>query len=345
MLADYILTKLDRVEWRRAKSLNKIWQGGTLTVSTSFWGLVYDVTAETGLFKFNLTQVLSSLERQKLIETNSADLVRLTANGGQLRNEYGNLHYVPQNLTVNLDYDLKALLPVFLLANQVISELAYQNKKYYPYQIDLRNQWKLKHWLMQQSRQQLVDAWYANLKDYLMTIPDADAELFTAMLFGHNISNKLFNDLMIPATWDEFDWYLWQLDHLAQLISYSQAQQTIVLSLANVFQRNLLASSAQTSVQFLRQGLSVTQIANRRNIKVATVREHILSAVILQKWRPDKILKLIPQNELKQLAVIFADKKVVDWVYSTYHDNDDPIYFTYFRLYQVVKLQEEQANG
>lgn len=345
MLADYILTKLDQTEWRRAKSLGNTWQGGALTVSTSFWGLVYDVTAETGLFKIKLEQVLPQLQRENLIEINNQGLVRLTDNGVRARNEYANFHYVPQGLTLNLYYDLKALLPVFLLANQAISELAYQNKKYYPYQIDLRNQWKIKHWLTRHSRQKLINDWYTNLKDYLMTINNTDAELFTSMLFGHNIANKLFNDLVFPAAWDEFDWYLWQLDHLAQLVAYSREHQTIVLDLANMFKRSLLSSSAQISVELLNEGLSVEQIAKRRNVKVATIREHILNAVILQNWSQSRILKLIPQIEVNKMVAIFNNKKVVDWQYDAYHSNDNPIYFTYFRLYQIVKLQEEKDNG
>lgn len=339
MLADYVLTKLDQQEWRRSKVIANIWQGGALTVSTSFWGYVYNILPETGLFDINLSRVLNQLSRQNLIEISENGLVKLTDIGATHKAQYLATHYQPLHLEVNLNYDIKAFQDVFLLANQIISELSYKNKQYYPFQIDLRYQWQLKQWLRTKKRDVLITDWYQNLSSWLVTRQDYEAELFTAMLFGHNMPNKLFSELQLPLEWDEFDLRLWQIDCLASLMQYSLKNETVILEIMQLVNRSLLSSSAEQSARLLDNQLSLNEIARQRRIKITTVREHILHAAIIQNWNKEKILQLIPKEELVKLKSIFEAKDVVNWQYRIYTTSSNPVFFTYFRLYQLSCLQ------
>ncbi|CAH0417678.1 helix-turn-helix domain-containing protein [Periweissella ghanensis] len=344
MLAGYVLTKLNSTEWRRAKVFGNIWQGGAQTVSTSFWGLVYDLLPETGLFaSVEIEKIVKSLQRQGLIARDEHGLVQLTAKGASAQAEYVTTHYVPEHLSINQSYDVKFFQELFLLANQTISELAYSNAQFYPYQIDLRAQWQLKNWLKGHSREVLIKQWYLELQTWLATLPNADAQLFTQMLFGHDVTNALFSELPVPTTWDEFDWQVWQLDHLAALMTHSLQSDSLIKSLMTLAQRALLSNSAEQSVTLWQQLQSVNQVAQGRRIKPNTVREHILQAAILQRWSANEIELLIPASEQKVLADLYGDAEITTWDFKAYAGGKDPRYFTYFRLYQLLQLATKRG--
>lgn len=344
MLAGYVLTKLNTTEWRRAKVFSNIWHGGAQTVSTSFWGLVYDVLPETGLFaSIEIEKIINRLQRQGLIARDDHGLVQLTVKGAQAQAEYATTHYVPQYLSVNQKYDVKFFQELFLLANQTISELAYSNAQFYPYQIDLRAQWQLKNWLKAHPREVLIKQWYVELQTWLATLPDADAQLFTQMLFGHKVTNALFSELPVPATWDEFDWQVWQLDYLAALMVHSLQHDSIIKSLMVLAKRSLLSNSAEQSVELWQQMQSVSQVAQARRIKPNTVREHILQAAILQRWSVNEIKVLIPLDEQNTLASLYGDDDMATWDFKIYAGGKDPRYFTYFRLYQLLQLATQRG--
>lgn len=343
MLAGYVLTKLNTTEWRRAKVFGNIWQGGAQTVSTSFWGLVYDVLPETGLFEnVDMAKYVKQLHHAGLLARNEQGLVQLTAKGAAAQGQYQVEHYVPRNLAINQTYDLKLFRDVFLLANQTISELAYSNAQFYPYQIDLRAQWQLKHWLKMHPREILINQWYQELTTWLKSIPDTDAELFTQMLFGHEVANALFSELAVPVTWTEFDWQLWQLDQLAALMTTSLQTDSLIKSLMTVTARPLLSNSAQQSVELWQQTHSLSQVAQRRQIKANTVREHILQAAMLQQWSASEIQELIPSAEQTTLAQCYEVSDISTWDFKAYAGGKNPRYFTYFRLYQLLQLAKQR---
>lgn len=345
MQTGYILTKFDQGEWRRSKVIEKVWQGNTLTVSTSFWGLVYDLLPETGLFNVKLSPIIAKLKQRNLIEFNNNGLVRLTERGDAIKNKYYKEHYIPQNLHVNLSYDLLAFREMFLLANQTISELSYQNAKFYPYQIDLRLQWQVKQWLKRHAREELVNRWYQELQEWLQTQSEMEAMMFTNMMFGHQLPNKLFSEVAYPPTWEEFDSQLWQLDKLAALMTHSIQTGGLFYDFMQLAQRSLLSNSAQRSVELWQERYTISTIAKLRNIKITTVREHILHAVILQNWSIEAIKSLIPVSEQMKLASIYKSADITMWDYHQYNNSSDPVYFTYFRLYQLICLSEVRTSG
>ncbi|MCM0599034.1 helix-turn-helix domain-containing protein [Periweissella fabalis] len=345
MITGYMLTKLNLTESRRAKVFGNIWQGGAQTVSTSFWGLVYDVLPETGLFEnTNIEKVLKELQRHGLIKHDAHGLIQLTSKGATTQAQYQETHYIPKHLAINQNFDLKLFRDLFLLANQTISELAYHNARFYPYQIDLQAQWQLKHWLKMHPREVLITQWSQELQTWLATLSNEDAQLFAQMLFGHDVSNALFSELPIPDTWTEFDWQLWQLDQIAALMTVSLTTDTLIKSLILLTRRSLLSNSANISVAMWQENHSLKQIAQQRQIKPNTVREHILQAAILQRWSVAAIEELIPDNEQSVLADIYRDADLINWDFKIYAAGKDPRYFTYFRLYQLLQLAKKRED-
>lgn len=341
MESTYLLTKLKEKQWYRLKVFGNVWKGGNLSVSTSFWGLVYNILPEIGLFKnMNLDKQLHYLKNKKLIQLNDDGLIGLTKEGLIVKEDYENKHYVAKNLEINLEYDLLAFKDIFLLTNQTISEISYENKKFYPYQIDLNNQWQVKGWLKKYNRDYLISNWYKELKYWLETLKQEEALLFVELIFGHKMSSKLIKNLDVNKNWQQFDINLWQLDKLADLIKFFNQKESVIGNLTLLTKRNLLSNSAIQSIDLINKNYSIDKIANLRKIKQSTVREHLLYAIIYQMWKPTQIKTLIPKEELNKLSNLFKDDKFSLWDYQLYNSGKEPIYFTYFRLYQLIKLYE-----
>ncbi|MCT4395728.1 helix-turn-helix domain-containing protein [Periweissella beninensis] len=344
MDAEYLLTKFDNE--LRLKVLTNIWHGKSLTVSTTFWGLMVNILPEYGLYpQVNLAQIQQTLKRRNLITEQQPGLLVLTKAGQISKANYASQHYLPPNQSINLKYDLLAFKNIFLLANQAISELAYHNRHFYPYQIEAKQQWQIKQWLKRYPRERLIKQWQEALHLWLATLPVKDADDFVATLFGHQIPGKLLTDLKQKPTWTLFDKQQWQLAMFADLLVYSVNEQTIIGQLAQLAKRSLLAQSAAKTLELWQAGVSIEAISRARQLKITTIREHLLQGVMLENWAPPAIKKLIPPLEQVKLAACFNKQSdFKHWSFEAYGSANQPALFTYFRLWQLCAFYEERAD-
>ena len=338
MDAGYFLTKFDNE--LRLKVVANIWQGNVLTVSTTFWGLVYKLLPEYGLYPdANVSQLSNKLKNQNLIKEGTTGFV-LTERGQIAQKKYWQTHYQPTALAINISYDLRAFKSLFLLANQAISELAYQNRQFYPYQVEAKQQWQVKQWLKRYQRATLITKWQQALTDWLMTLVKEDADNFVATLFAHQMPGQLLTELAQPSTWTLFDKQQWQLDMFAKLLTFSLENQTIISQLAQLSERSLIAESTKLTLDLWQQGLSIEGISQARQLKVTTIREHLLQGVMLKNWSVAAIKQLIPQAEQVRLASVFSKPAdFLNWQFEDYGRANQPALFTYFRLWQLCALK------
>ncbi|QBO37306.1 hypothetical protein EQG49_12960 [Periweissella cryptocerci] len=341
----YLITKLRADEWRRTKVIANAWQSTTTTMSTAFWALAYDMLPEIGLFSTDVEKQLLQLKNGGLVEFNESGLVRLTSSGLAAQADYRDNHYVPQHLQINLMADVRAFQDVFLLVNQSISELAHHNAKFYPYQIDLRNQWQVKAWLKAHPREELINAWREALTTWLVTQDELDADLFAATLFGYEMNGQLLQALPGRPEWVETDWLLWQLDCFASLMTTGLEQQNIIGELVGLVGRDMLSESNVASIQMWQQGQSFEQVAHSRRLKLSTIREHILRGAMFRNWTPEQVRSIVPPAERMKLFETFDVQPFDQWVYKDYANGDDPIFFMYFRLFQIAQIKERAAKA
>lgn len=341
----YLLTKLRADEWRRAKVIASAWQSTTTTVSTAFWALAYEMLPEMGLFNVDVQAQLHQWQTKGLVEYDDQGLVRLTARGLAAQAEFVEAHYVPQHLAVNLVADVRAFQDVFLLANQSISELTHHNAKFYPYQIDLRNQWQVKGWLKSHPREELTQAWLEALTAWFSEQEPTDADLFAATFFGYQTNGQLLQDLPGRPAWTPADWQLWQLDQFASLMTWGLQQHNIMGELVGLVARDMLSESNVTSINMWQQGQSFEQVAHNRRLKLSTIREHVLRGAMFRLWTPAQIRSLVPAGEQTKLINTYDVQPFDEWRYNDYYDGKDPVYFMYFRLFQIAQIKERAARS
>ena len=109
--------------------------------------------------------------------------------------------------------------------------------------------------------------------------------------------------------------------------------------LADLLANSPLSQSANQTLLLYQQGMSISQIAQKRGIKANTVREHLLEAAIVY---PESIDwdRALPVSIRTQLAERYQGK-IVDWQFDPEIVPGGPAAFYYFRLYQ---LYEERVN-
>jgi uncharacterized protein YpbB len=238
-------------------------------------------------------------------------------------------------------------MQAFWLANQVVSEVAYSNKKYYPLQIDPRTMLTVKTWYGNMNSPRLVATWALTIQRFLQRRPKEDADRLVATWVGHETPGLNFEQLGFPATWTEDDFYFWQIDQYAIWSEELQRGANTPLKLLwdLVAHRPLLPNSVQASYNGVIAGRPMDEMVQSRRLKIGTIREHLLTAAI---WLPMNDFPY--KNYLTPDVVAHFEQHLTgpinDWEFSMVRTSDDPLEFFLFRLYEIyLTKQEEAARG
>ncbi|QOD85602.1 helix-turn-helix domain-containing protein [Weissella viridescens] len=352
MKPEFYLTLFSKQQPRRSHVIFALLKQQT-TGSAEYWGLRYQLLDWFGLLpqlrKNEYEQALQQLQQNKDLEQIEPGLYLLTEKGDKVRMQYAQQHYLPQQNAARIQYQTGAFMPLFLQANQVVSEWSYHNRQYYPMQASLKQRQSLKQWFKNQDKTQLVPHWFNTLKAFLTTLPEATANSLAASWVGHETAGLNYDQMDLPKTWTEFDFYLWQLEQYTALLIYLEQHTTIedpiVQLYAIVGKRMQFPTSLQTSFDAAKNGQTLVDIAHTRQLKLGTVQEHLLTAAI---WLP---LDQFPYEQYltKDLKGTFAQKltdpDIDAWRFKTVRETADIQEFFNFRLYAIWQTKREQGHA
>ncbi|MDY2512780.1 hypothetical protein [Weissella confusa] len=350
MTNDFLITLFSASEPRRHRVIFGLLKR-QVTVSTEYWGLRYGLLQISGLMprldKDTFDARIAALEQAGLLAEAGEGQLVLTPAGQEAQAEYAANHYMPEHLSTLLKVDVLTFMQAFWLANQVVSEVAYSNKKYYPLQIDPRTMLTVKTWYGNMNSPRLVATWALTIQRFLQRRPQEDADRLVATWVGHETPGLNFEQLGFPATWTEDDFYFWQIDQYAIWSEELQRGANTPLKLLwdLVAHRPLLPNSVQASYNGVIAGRPMGEMVQSRRLKIGTIREHLLTAAI---WLPMNDFPY--KNYLTPDVVAHFEQHLTgpinDWEFSMVRTSDDPLEFFLFRLYEIyLTKQEEAARG
>jgi uncharacterized protein YpbB len=318
----------------------------TTTVSTLYWGLRYNLLSIVGLLpklrqdEFD-ARIAKLLKTGLLVETEEG-IFTLSKSGDEAKQAFAAHHYLPKHLDAMLQFDVPAFMQGFLLANQVVSEVAYENKRYYPLQIDPRLMLTVKQWFGNMNSPRLVDSWAMHLQRFLQKLPAEDANRLAATWIGHEEPGLNFSQLGFPDTWTSEDFYFWQLDQYALWSETLQrgANSPLKLLWVALKDKSVIPPSAQASLTGVISNRPMEEMVQSRRLKIGTIREHLLTSAI---WLP---ISAFPYNKFLTPEVVQYFKthlvgEVDDWDFSMVSNTGEPEEFFLFRMYEIYQTKRE----
>lgn len=319
-----------------------------MTVSAEYWALRYNllqyvrVLPEMPKRQFNYH--MDRLVKTGALREVSEGMYIRTDRGDDLWETYRQEHYQLQQPNVFANYNVANFMQVMLLANQVVSEWSYNNKTYYPMQIDQQQMALVKQWFQQQDKETLVAQWQEAISNFLATLDEDIANQFVATWSGHDIVGFTTSQLSLPESWDEWDITIWQRDMYAQWLRYmEQAEYSPIHELAVGTSRlSGPLTKIQKSFEGLKAGLTEEEIAQQQRLKLGTIREHLLTAAI---WFP---LESFPYEVFltDEVMTYFEEKlrgPIDEWRFTMVRMTGDPYEFLVFRLYQIWLTKQKEA--
>lgn len=348
MANGHVLTLFSATQPRRSRVLYGLLRKQA-TVSTEYWGLRYGQLSIAGflpqLEKRHFDRAVSYWEQAGALTAITPGQYGLTPLGQAEQERFQQEHYQPRWFNLRRYYQVRRFRDAFLLANQVLSEWAYHNRQYYPLQIQPADMFAVKHWFKQAKSPQLIANWTDQLAAFFQGLPEKEASQWIATWPGHHVAGLNDNQLHLPNSYDEIDYWAWQTDKYVQFLHWLSAKdQTGPLTdFAERFgQRSLLSLSAQQTLSAVVAGETLAAISQKRRLKEGTIREHLLTAAI---WLP---LGDFPYHLfLTPSSLTYFQQRlsgaIDDWTFAQVRQSDDPNEFFLFRLYEIylTKLEGE----
>lgn len=311
------------------------------TVANLFWAQQYGVLnwlgARRRASQDQLDAEFSALKAAGLIELTDRNEVQLTPAGVNYQ-ETNPVDYQPHFFDWYWLANTNQVQQRLLLGFQVVSEFAYHNREYVPLNVSFTDQQAVKGWFRHYYSPQLTSAVYSELHLLANSIAGKDPRLAPALvnlLIGHEQAGWTVKQLGAFLKLSVADALIMQHDLLLAVSAF--ARQTNG-PLANLLKPLLLPSPLSRSnlqtVKMFQQGNQVAMLAHRRQLKLSTVREHLLTAAILMPQLLDWS-RLLPKDLRDQLARWYTGP-VTTWQFNAWTADANADFF-YFRLYQIYQ--------
>ncbi|KAA8446709.1 hypothetical protein FKV71_01090 [Weissella paramesenteroides] len=349
VITDFLITLFSPVQPRRHRVIFGLLKR-RLTVSTEYWGLRYQLLPIIGLLpqleKNDFDEQIAQLIKQGLLieQQPSSGQLLLTDKGVTFQQNYRQYHYQLKYIPLMVQplANIRQFREAFWLANQIVSEVAYQNKHYYPLQIDFKTKKLVKNWYGQTDKKHLINDWFAELTDFLKLLDQQTADQLVATWVGHQIPGRNSDQLDLPQSWTATDFYLWEIDLFSfwsQQLSQTNASSELKRLWELTQQQANLSPSVQLTCQQVHRGMSIETISKQRHLKIGTVREHLLTAAV---WLPkaDFPYELFLSASTIQYLEQHLTGNIDNWQFSDIRTSDNPNEFFIFRLYEIYLTKQ-----
>lgn len=305
-----------------------------------------------GLFKSMtreaLEQSAEQLVKKDWIKGSEQNGYVLTDAGVEELKQYFSRHTYPAAIN-SLTYATirRPFFSQFQLAAQIFSEAIYKNSRYSPAIKNPVYQESVKKWLysQQQSIEELSGKWSAELLQVIEQLPDTTATVLVSKLTGHQLigfTNRQIADqlLMEPI---EFQIVLEQAieQFIDQIKSSEAALLTQFLSHVQKTVYYGLSKSTFMTAVLLKKGLSIEAVAHKRQLKLNTIREHVLEISLVHTvfdfmpYIPKDIHRALHNSFDQYPAYSFKEAK---------QDHED-LLFLWYRLVEIERIRNENNKA
>jgi len=344
LFADYLLLLFTTAP-RRPKALFNVLRGKR-TVSTLFAGLTTHTLAYLdswhGVPLTTFEAATQQLQSAGWLEVTQPGYLRLTTAGVTEQERLRKSLYLPTVFEQFQQADVRQFTATSQLALQVVSEAVHQERRYYPLTTDQHIQWQVKNWFRQWQGPTLGQQVHDELTAFLETQSDEAAAVFAQSLTGFGLPGLTDQQLATQLDRSPVTILVMRKDLSCHWIAWLKQQPTatpLSALLQPFLKANPVSSSAWQTFQDYLTGQSLTEIAQRRQLKLSTVREHLLEAAIL--WPDFPAAQLLTPTRIEPLAAIFADNPVIEtWQFKTVQAKFPTIDFFWVRLYQIMRCHD-----
>ena len=264
----------------------------------------------------------------------------LTLQGEQTLNDFNMTHKTLSNPALFQRLDIKKWSQRLLLAIQVTSELSHHNAHYLVSINDFQTQFIIKKWLHQQDKTRVATLMYQSLHTFLSQEDPKQAWIFCQQLIGHDFVGQTRQQLAFTEGISQQDVQLiwWDLAGRYALFLAQHYPHFAKDLLADILSDSFLPSSVLQTKKMLAQGFSLEKIAQFRQLKLSTVKEHILSLAILE---PNFDVKpfFMPGNFTALDRLLQGD--IDQWDYALIQQKMPNLSFFEFRLFSIERSQHE----
>ncbi|BDZ30972.1 helix-turn-helix domain-containing protein [Lactiplantibacillus sp. WILCCON 0030] len=343
MFADYLLLLFTTAP-RRPKALANVLRGKR-TVSTLFAGLTTGTLAYLdswhGVALPTFEAATAQLVADGWLVAAQPGYLQLTAAGVERQKQLAQTLYLPTAWVQFQQADVRQFTAVSQLALQVVSEAVHQQRRYYPITTDRTIQRQVKHWFRQWQSPTLGTQIYADLVTFLKTQSPQAAAVFSQSLTGFAFPGQTDQQLAGQFERSPVEILVMRKDLSCHWVAWLKQTPTspIAALLQPMLKVNPVSSSAWQTYQDYQSGQNLAQIAQARQLKLSTVREHLLEVAIL--WPEFPVAELLTSARITALAAIFADNAVIEtWQYKTVQAVLPDLDFFWFRLYQIMRCHD-----
>ena len=344
MVNDFLLRLCSYHQPRRVRVIENVCQNHP-TVANLFWAKQYSLINWLGcrrnLDRVEFNDELAALEKAGLISLHD-NQVQLTAAGVSYQEE--NPIYEPHFFDWFWLANTRRVEQRFLLGIQVVSELAYHNWHYVPLHVPYSEQGAVKAWFHRYGSAQLVHQVARELDLLGTAFEGEDEQLVTALfasLVGHDGSGQTIAQVSQQLSLNIGETMIINHDALLGISAFAKnTTGPIARLLQPLLTSSPLSTSCWQTINMLRRGRPLEEIARHRHLKLGTIREHILTAAILVP-RAYQWGKLLPPQDEEYLKHKY-EGPVASWQFVSWDSNENRDFF-YFRLYQIIQGSEE--NG
>lgn len=250
---------------------------------------LYNVTDYYGIYK-SLTlkdyeQILQNLKNEKkLIKSNNTDTYKVTSKGVDYLNKsnYSSIHF--SGMAYN------SIAPIFykrlLLFIQVWTNSNKRNHIYMPIIEDVQAEDYIKKLYRQRKGYVKIDLTYLyeELNLILSNLPQKDVMMYVERLTSYNNYGLSLDQLALKNELSKHtvELILTSINH--QIISKVSADlnsfKTLNMLIEDLITKNNLTLSASKTYQLFTQNKNLQEIANKRNLKLNTIYDHIIEIAL-----------------------------------------------------------------
>lgn len=229
-----------------------------------------------------------------------------------------------------------------VFVSQILSEFAYDSKKYIPYSSNRENQIRVKNWLRKQNKpmSEIKQLWSEELIKFINDLPDTYRYLLIDQLVGFNKDGLTDRQLSEKYKLSKIELDI-VMNHLMQLLIRNQfCSDSVINSLVqevHLLNKKGLSHSATETLKLINQSWSIEAISRKRRIKLNTVKEHILEAVLVIQALPVSLF--IPESYYHKLNQLFIEKP--DLTYKEALSELTDCEFFWYRLVEIERMRRK----
>ncbi|MFS0656385.1 helix-turn-helix domain-containing protein [Bacillus sp. 179-C3.3 HS] len=256
----------------KGKKSSQTIQDASLFQLSRYFGSVPQLTRD------QLHRTMRKLEDQQYIRKLD-DTYRVTKVGTSLFMDHVSKKPMPRYFHGAQFHDQAKLLWLRLsLLVQVLSHYAAGDHRYVPIQRDISVQNWTKSFFKQHHKKQLMDDLHQELERLLAYLSDEEALIFVYSLTSNERIGFTYQQM---AEWIKEDvWYVYLLfwNVLHYFIQSAQKGEAPIIKemLADLESKRVLTNSTHKTLELVKKGFSIVQIAQIRSLKTATIEDHIV---------------------------------------------------------------------